>query len=228
MTTTCKVLRRTLTTTRISSRRLTFAATKIATRSPPPSATITSLNGSHIIPSCQCARWFSTNEAAAAKKEPSSEEAQQPKTELTFSTPRVEALYKRMIQLHPDQVAQVGDVILNMLGKPAEPDEFYYHGIGKSGGGGGKAAAAGGAEAEEEAPAKREVVDIKLVGYDDKSKIKVIKEVRAIAGLGLKEGTFISKIVGDSFPHLLVQLSLRLCIEFFSHIFIMLICLRCS
>ena len=29
--------------------------------------------------------------------------------------------------------------------------------------------------------------DLKLVGFDDKSKIKVIKEVRAISGLGLKE-----------------------------------------
>ena len=29
--------------------------------------------------------------------------------------------------------------------------------------------------------------DLKLVGFDAKAKIKVIKEVRAIAGLGLKE-----------------------------------------
>jgi large subunit ribosomal protein L7/L12 len=36
------------------------------------------------------------------------------------------------------------------------------------------------------APAKTKF-DVKLLGYDDTSKIKVIKEVRAIAGLGLKE-----------------------------------------
>lgn len=30
-------------------------------------------------------------------------------------------------------------------------------------------------------------VDLKLVGFDEAAKIKVIKEVRAIAGLGLKE-----------------------------------------
>ena len=29
--------------------------------------------------------------------------------------------------------------------------------------------------------------ELKLTGYDDKAKIKVIKEVRAITGLGLKE-----------------------------------------
>jgi large subunit ribosomal protein L7/L12 len=31
------------------------------------------------------------------------------------------------------------------------------------------------------------IFDLKLVGFDAKAKIKVIKEVRAIAGLGLKE-----------------------------------------
>lgn len=36
-------------------------------------------------------------------------------------------------------------------------------------------------------PAARPVIDLKLLGFDDKSKIKVIKEVRAISGLGLKE-----------------------------------------
>jgi len=39
-------------------------------------------------------------------------------------------------------------------------------------------------EVADEAPKK---VDLKLTGYDDKAKIKVIKEVRSIAGLGLKE-----------------------------------------
>lgn len=36
------------------------------------------------------------------------------------------------------------------------------------------------------APSKT-VFDVKLVSFDDKAKIKIIKEVRAIAGLGLKE-----------------------------------------
>lgn len=38
---------------------------------------------------------------------------------------------------------------------------------------------------EEDAGPK--LVDLKLAGFDEKAKIKVIKEVRAIAGLGLKE-----------------------------------------
>ena len=46
-------------------------------------------------------------------------------------------------------------------------------------------AAGGGAEAEEEEA--KSTMDLKLVGFDSKAKIKVIKEIRAIAGLGLKE-----------------------------------------
>ena len=56
--------------------------------------------------------------------------------------------------------------------------------IGKYGGGG----KGGGAAAEEVVEeAQKDKFDIKLAGFDAKSKIKVIKEVRAIAGLGLKE-----------------------------------------
>jgi large subunit ribosomal protein L7/L12 len=50
--------------------------------------------------------------------------------------------------------------------------------------GGGAAAAAPAAEEVEE---KKILFDVKLVGFDTKAKIKVIKEVRAIGGLGLKE-----------------------------------------
>ena len=46
----------------------------------------------------------------------------------------------------------------------------------------------GGAAAEEEAPAAEKTeFDVKLTGFDAKGKIKVIKEVRAITNLGLKE-----------------------------------------
>lgn len=38
-----------------------------------------------------------------------------------------------------------------------------------------------------EAEAENALKDVKLVGFDAKAKIKVIKEVRAVAGLGLKE-----------------------------------------
>ena len=50
--------------------------------------------------------------------------------------------------------------------------------------------AAGGAEAAapaEEAPKAKEFFDVKLVSFEAANKIKIIKEVRAITGLGLKE-----------------------------------------
>ena len=52
------------------------------------------------------------------------------------------------------------------------------------GGGAGSGAGKKDQVVEEEGP---KLVDLKLTGFDDKAKIKVIKEVRAIAGLGLKE-----------------------------------------
>jgi len=55
---------------------------------------------------------------------------------------------------------------------------------GQKVGGGGGASADAGAEVKEEGP---KTFDLKLAGFDAKSKIKVIKEVRAICNLGLKE-----------------------------------------
>ena len=34
---------------------------------------------------------------------------------------------------------------------------------------------------------EKKIFDLKLMGFDERSKIKVIKEIRAITGLGLKE-----------------------------------------
>lgn len=58
------------------------------------------------------------------------------------------------------------------------------------GGGGGapRVAAAGAGSAAAAAPVKeKEAFDLKLTEVDAKAKIKIIKEVRAITGLGLKE-----------------------------------------
>lgn len=56
-------------------------------------------------------------------------------------------------------------------------------GGGGGGGGGGGAAAPVAAEPVKE----KDAFDIKLTVVDPKSKIKIIKEVRALTGLGLKE-----------------------------------------
>jgi len=66
--------------------------------------------------------------------------------------------------------------------------------MGSMGGGGAAAAApAGGGEAaeaeeaKEEAPQEKTHYDVELTGFDAKSKIKLIKEVRGVLKLGLKE-----------------------------------------
>jgi hypothetical protein len=54
-----------------------------------------------------------------------------------------------------------------------------------SGGAGSSSGAAAAAPAA--APAKKDTFDVKLKAVDAKAKIKVIKEIRTITGLGLKE-----------------------------------------
>ena len=62
------------------------------------------------------------------------------------------------------------------------------------GGGGAPAAGAGGGEAsgeaakeEEAAPAEKTHYDVELTAFDAATKIKLIKEIRSVLGLGLKE-----------------------------------------
>ena len=77
----------------------------------------------------------------------------------------------------------IGELTVQVLGLKIFPGEFGGVGIG-----GGDMLAAGGADAgAAEAVEEKTLFDVKLVGFDAKAKIKVIKEVRAIAGLGLKE-----------------------------------------
>ena len=63
-------------------------------------------------------------------------------------------------------------------------DRLGIEQVNMSGGGGGSAAAADAAPAEE---AVKDSFDLKLTGFDAKAKLKIIKEVRAAADLGLKE-----------------------------------------
>jgi large subunit ribosomal protein L7/L12 len=72
----------------------------------------------------------------------------------------------------------LGALVIQVLGKKIFPGEF---------GGGGVVAAGAAAVPMEEVKEEKSLFDIKLLGFDAKAKIKVIKEVRAIGGLGLKE-----------------------------------------
>mmetsp|Transcript_25405 Transcript_25405/g.35623 ORF Transcript_25405/g.35623 Transcript_25405/m.35623 type:complete len:189 (-) Transcript_25405:103-669(-) len=108
-------------------------------------------------------RNFADNAAAADTKE------------YQFSSPKVEDLFQRMTALETAEVNSVGEIIRERLGIII-PDQVQM-GSGD------------GAAAEEDAPPAEEktAFDLKLMAFDKKAKIKVIKEVRAIAGLGLKE-----------------------------------------
>ena len=70
------------------------------------------------------------------------------------------------------------------LGRPLRDAEFYHDGfVAKKAKGGG-----GSAEGEaEKVEVKQTAFDVKLVGFDASAKIKVIKEIRSMLGLGLKE-----------------------------------------
>jgi large subunit ribosomal protein L7/L12 len=92
-------------------------------------------------------------------------------------------MYNTITTLPEKDVNILGAMVLQILGRTIFPGEF---GGGGNGGGGGSGDGDGGAPAVEEVIVKT-IFDLKLVSFDAKAKIKVIKEVRAIAGLGLKE-----------------------------------------
>ena len=97
----------------------------------------------------------------------------------SLSSPRLQTLYDKIVTLPENEVNILGALVMQVLGRKVFPGEFG--GAGGAVGGGGEAAAV------EEVVEEKTIFDLKLVGFDAKAKIKVIKEVRAIAGLGLKE-----------------------------------------
>jgi large subunit ribosomal protein L7/L12 len=84
--------------------------------------------------------------------------------------------------LSKEDVSELSHAINRQLGRVFRKNEFFYRGFG------GRVAGGGGAKAAEKPAVEvKSTFDLKLVGFDAKAKIKVIKEVRSIAGLGLKE-----------------------------------------
>jgi len=103
-------------------------------------------------------------------------------TTASLSSPKLQGLYDRIVELPEEEVNILGAMIIQILGRTIFPGEFGGGGVAAVVGGDG--APAGEAAAEPEA---KTIFDLKLVGFDAKAKIKVIKEVRGILGLGLKE-----------------------------------------
>jgi large subunit ribosomal protein L7/L12 len=105
---------------------------------------------------------------------------------------KVDKLFHKVLWLDMIETAILVDVMNARLGRVTMTDkqkvmlERYMDKFGTGDGGGSDASGATQADAPKEDDAPK-LVDLKLVGYDDKQKIKVIKEVRSILGLGLKE-----------------------------------------
>jgi len=96
-------------------------------------------------------------------------------------SPEVEAIVDEILKLDMIQISQLSELFAEKIGLPKmDPNAAMTMNMGGGGGGGGAA------EAEEKVEEKTEF-EVKLTGFDTKSKIKVIKEIRTITGLGLKE-----------------------------------------
>jgi large subunit ribosomal protein L7/L12 len=97
------------------------------------------------------------------------------------SQKQVNDLFDKILYLDMIEVHLLTQVVNEQLG-------ISWNQLDYSGGGPGVAAAGGAGGAMDEPPEKEKLFfELKLVGFDAKAKIKVIKEVRAILGLGLKE-----------------------------------------
>lgn len=118
-------------------------------------------------------------------------------------SPKVKKLVDELMGLTLLDAVDFRDLMMQKMGKQAPDVMFPGFGIypynpnmvmtAMPAGGAAGAPAAGAAEAAAPAPAeapKKEEkthVDIKLKGFDAKNKIKVIKEIRGVTNLGLKE-----------------------------------------
>eukprot|EP00978_Attheya_sp_CCMP212_P016928 scaffold44731_cov48-Attheya_sp.AAC.5 len=99
------------------------------------------------------------------------------------ASPKVEAIFQKILYLDMIELHLVTELINEKLGITMSAAARERMATGGGGGAGGGANAAEKEEVKEE----KTIFDLKLEGFDPKTKIKVIKEVRAITGLGLKD-----------------------------------------
>jgi large subunit ribosomal protein L7/L12 len=93
------------------------------------------------------------------------------------SQKKVDDLFEKILWLDMIEVHLLTQVVNEQLGIAWNQVDYS----------GGPIAVAGGGATQEEVVEEKLLKDLKLLGFDAKAKIKVIKEVRSIAGLGLKE-----------------------------------------
>ena len=96
-------------------------------------------------------------------------------------SPRVEEIFQKIVQLDTIEVHLLTELVNEKLGfnklTQAQREALARGGAGVS------SEKAGAVEEKE----VKTAFDLKLTGFDAKAKIKVIKEIRAITGLGLKD-----------------------------------------
>mmetsp|Transcript_11172 Transcript_11172/g.16311 ORF Transcript_11172/g.16311 Transcript_11172/m.16311 type:complete len:179 (+) Transcript_11172:119-655(+) len=119
---------------------------------------------------------FRTFQATAARfQEEAASASAVPRQEYTFTHARSKELFDKMAELDKEEIHLINDLIIEKLGITITEADKSGH-VGGAG------------DAVEEAPVEEKTAfDLKLTGFDAKSKIKVIKEIRAMTGLGLKE-----------------------------------------
>lgn len=98
--------------------------------------------------------------------------------------PHIHELAHEIVRLNLLELKELTDKIADHFGFDDEMMATSYGGGAAMFAGDGSAAGSGEVTPEPEA---KTIFDLKLLGFDAKAKIKVIKEVRSITGLGLKE-----------------------------------------
>jgi ribosomal protein L7/L12 len=127
---------------------------------------------------------FSSAAEAASAASSTTEEWVPPPHPTKFRSPKVEELYFKLISIPNRELYLVSKRVMSRVGVDLDKERAKKAAFVAKGG----KTNANAENAEDAAPVEvKTAFDLKLVGFDAKSKIKVIKEVRAIADLGLKE-----------------------------------------
>eukprot|EP00245_Coleochaete_scutata_P008717 TRINITY_DN2718_c0_g1_i1.p1 TRINITY_DN2718_c0_g1~~TRINITY_DN2718_c0_g1_i1.p1 ORF type:complete len:209 (+),score=49.69 TRINITY_DN2718_c0_g1_i1:493-1119(+) len=142
----------------------------------------------HLCGRSHSTRWRSIPAAAIHSSAPfyqnaakASTEEDDPAEQMSPPSERVQALAEEIIQLSMLDVANLTKLLRKKLGIPEGMAFGMAAPMGGGQGGGGAAAA------QEEVKVEKTAFDVKLESYDQALRIKLIKEVRAVTGLGLKE-----------------------------------------
>mmetsp|Transcript_21623 Transcript_21623/g.35748 ORF Transcript_21623/g.35748 Transcript_21623/m.35748 type:complete len:191 (-) Transcript_21623:102-674(-) len=130
-------------------------------------------------------RFLSAEPATAAADAPAAAEWVPPPHPTKFRSPKVEELFFKMIAMPKEELQLVSKRTLLRIDFDVDEEMAQREAFLAQGGVAAMVGGDAGAPVEEEKV--KTAFDLKLLGFDAKSKIKVIKEVRAIAGLGLKE-----------------------------------------